>query len=490
MKRAIFSAILCALLVGALAFALVLASFVRPRLATRWLHARPYAGWLNAPSSNAEIVTQANQAVVTVIATRATRAAQASSGEPIISQQNEGNTVPNPHQAERNVQRGTGTGFVIDAAGFIVTNDHVISGADRIRVRLTDGREYRATVFGADPATDIALLKIEAENLPALPLGDSDEVRVGDAVIAIGNPLDYEHSVTSGIVSAKGRKVYHNEPFEDFIQTDAAINRGNSGGPLLNQQGEVIGVNTVIRVDGSGISFAVPSNVVKRVIGQLRLNRTVVRGYLGLTAANLTQELRDGLGVGNLQGILVADLAQDKPAARAGVEAYDVITHFDGKPVTTTDDFYVRVANTPPPQPIELTIVRNGQRLKLTATPEERHKNEAERAPERPATAKNGSLLGFTVREETAESLRALRVSETSPDAAGVVVVAELDPLGPAAESGLAVGQIIVEANRQPVRNQADFSRVTSSLREGQVLILRVSSPHERVLRLVAIRLG
>src|SRR5262249_34936678 len=192
---------------------------------------------------------------------------------------------------ESRVQRGTGAGFIIDPEGLIVTNQHVIVNADRIRVKLHDGRTHGATVIGADNATDLALLKITANNLEPLHLGDSDALRVGDSVIAIGNPLECERSVTAGIVSALGRKVYEAEPFENFIQTDAAINRGNSGGPLLNKRGQVIGVNTVIRSDGRGISFAVPSNVVKRVVSQLRANGYVARGYLGLTPASLTPEL-------------------------------------------------------------------------------------------------------------------------------------------------------------------------------------------------------
>ena len=322
MKRGIFFAFLSAVIVGTTALVLVVLAFARPEsfrqaLFSSRLPGLPFFGRDNG-RTNAEIVAQANHGVVTVIASRALRPNNlAPASDP---------TPP----ADNNIQRGTGTGFIIDASGIVVTNEHVIKDADRIRVKLADGRERRAIVQGTDSATDLAILKIEADGLTVLPLGDSDSVRVGDPVIAIGNPLEYEHSVTAGIVSAKGRKVYGDQPFEDFIQTDAAINRGNSGGPLLNKGGEVIGVNTVIRVDSRGISFAVPSNVVKRVVEQLQSVGVVERGYLGLMPENLTQEFREGLGIGNLQGVLVGFVSADRPAARAGR------TRRAGRPSTRT----------------------------------------------------------------------------------------------------------------------------------------------------------
>lgn len=488
MKRGIFFALLCAMTVGALALAVVSASFTWPRLAQRLLFTSAEKVWFVGTPSNAEIFAQANQAVVTVIATRAVRPQPGNQTEALNPQQNL--TPPSPNN-DPNVQRGTGTGFLIDAGGYIVTNDHVIRGADRIRVRLADGRERRAIVHGADAATDIALLKIEAGPLPVLALGDSDELRVGDAVIAIGNPLDYEHSVTAGIISAKGRKVYNNEPFEDFIQTDAAINRGNSGGPLLNQQGEVIGVNTVIRVDGSGISFAVPSNVVKRVIAQLRANGTVKRGYLGLTPATLTAEFRDGLGLGEVQGVLVADVAPDKPAAKAGIAAYDVITQFDGRAITSTDDFFSHLANAQPQQTTVLTILRGGKSLTITTRLEERDKSETESPSARPTrTATAEPAIGFSVRENAEEISRTALLDEFPAEAAGKVLVATIDALGPAADTGLVAGQVILEANRQPIRKLEDFNHVIATLREGNVLILRVSAPQQRLIKLIAIRVG
>jgi serine protease Do len=479
MKRGIFFAFLCAMVVGATALALVSAAFVQPEVFRQWLIApSPGRGGAEAGNSKADIVAAANPGVVTVIATRALAPPQS-----IPTSE-----MTNP--SDSNVQRGTGAGFVIDAAGFIVTNEHVIKDADRIRIKLSDGREQRATVQGIDPATDLALLKIEAEELTVLRLGDSDQLRVGDPVVAIGNPLEYEHSVTAGIISALGRKVYHDKPYENFIQTDAAINRGNSGGPLLNQAGEVIGVNTVIRVDGRGISFAVPSNVVKPVIAQLRAHGFVARGYLGLRPENLTAEFRDGLGLQEQQGILVADVSTDKPAWRAGVQPYDVITHLDGQPIRNKDDFFGFVANKQPLQQIELALVRSGQPLKVYATLEARPDNIVSQSPAvRPVRHAAGLALGFIARDIAPEAWRDLTVEASSETVSSGVLVAEVDPLGPAAGQ-LATGSIIIEANRQPIRNLEDFQRVTATLRAGSALVLRVVSNSPQDRRLIALRVG
>ncbi len=477
MKRGILFAFFCASLVGVLSTVLVVAAFVNPYAFRQLIFSGKFSLIdFGEERTNAEVVSRANQAVVTVIATRAMRPEKAlPSGDW---------TFP----PENNVQRGTGTGFIIDSDGYIVTNEHVIKDADRLRVKLADGRERKATIHGSDQATDLALLKIDAVNLNILVLGDSDVVRVGDPVIAIGNPLEYEHSVTAGIVSAKGRKVYNSKPYEDYIQTDAAINRGNSGGPLLNQTGEVVGVNTVIRVDGRGISFAVPSNVVKRVVGQLRAYGFVARGFLGLTPANITPEFREGLGLGEVEGVLVADVSPNYPASRAGIQPYDVITHFNGQPITRTDDFFTLVANTLPQQKVELDMVRGGRPLKLFPTLETRPDDRP--LESKPALQKTGLTLGFAVRENSPATLRDLRIGELSEGISGGVIVSEVDPLGPAADSLLTVGNVILEANRQPIHKVEDFQRITSQLRDGGALVLRVTSPNQKDLRLVAIRVG
>ncbi|MEK7834403.1 MAG: trypsin-like peptidase domain-containing protein [Acidobacteriota bacterium] len=480
MKRGILFAFLSAFTIGTLAVLLVTAAFVRPQSFKQLLFSPKLSSWDSSGGerSNAEIVGEANHAVVTVIAMRAVPG--------------EANRT-NESQPDNSIQRGTGTGFIIDIAGLVVTNEHVIRSADRIRVRLADGRERKATVIGTDVATDIALIKIEADELSTIAFGDSDAVRVGDSVIAIGNPMEYEHSVTAGIVSAKGRKVYGDQPFEDFIQTDAAINRGNSGGPLLNKSGEVIGVNTVIRVDSRGISFAVPSNVVRRVVEQLRTVGVVERGYLGLMPENLTPEFREGLGVGDLTGVLVAFVSPDKPAARAGIQAYDVLTHFEKHPLLTSDDFYTAVANGQPGQDVEIGLVRNGQRLNLMAKLDRRPPDDRqlETRPANKDIQKTNLPLGFAVKELSPESLRSAKsVNGEEAHVKSGVVISDIDPLGPAAEMRWLPGHVIIEANRQPVHNLEDFQKITANLRDGTALVLRIIQPNQRESRLVALRVG
>jgi serine protease Do len=488
-NRGLFFAFLCAATVGVFAIALVVASFARPGVFRAILLGKGSLGRGLASSdfngSNADVVAKANPGVVTVLATRAIAAGEdAGAGE--VAQ-------------EGRVQRGTGAGFIVDPEGLIVTNQHVVANADRIRVKLHDGRTHAAKVMGADNATDLALLHIAADGLTPLQFGDSDALRVGDSVIAIGNPLEYERSVTAGIVSALGRKVYEAEPFENFIQTDAAINRGNSGGPLLNKRGEVIGVNTVIRSDGRGISFAVPSNVVKRVFAQLRSQGYVARGYLGLTPVSLTPELREGLGLGDLQGVVVADVSNNFPAERAGIRPYDVVTHFNGRSVTQADDFFACVADSAPQQKVEIAVVRGGQPMKFYPTLEQRPIDvTANSTKVRPASDKRGQaggqnadlLLGFSVRENTPEALRELRVGKMPDGVAGGVIVSDVDPLGPAADSRLSTGYVILEANRQPIRCLEDFQKATSHLREGDILVIRFTSPTQRAIQFAAIKVG
>ncbi|MBP6824487.1 MAG: trypsin-like peptidase domain-containing protein [Acidobacteria bacterium] len=480
MKRGILFAFLCAFTVGTLAVLVVAAAFVHPQSFQQLLFSPKLSSWSSSDDdrSNAEIVSEVNQAVVTVIAMRAIASEASRTSET---------------QPDSNIQRGTGTGFIIDIAGLIVTNEHVIRSADRIRVRLADGRERKATIIGTDVATDIALIKIEADELSTIAFGDSDAVRVGDSVIAIGNPLEYEHSVTAGIVSAKGRKVYGDQPFEDFIQTDAAINRGNSGGPLLNKSGEVVGVNTVIRVDSRGISFAVPSNVVKRVVELLRTVGVVERGYLGLMPENLTPEFREGLGIGDLQGVLVSFVSADKAAARAGIQPYDVLTDFNKLPLQNSDDFYTAVANAQPAQEVEIGLVRSGQRLVLKAKLDRRPPDDRQ-LDTRPANKdiqKMNLPLGFAVKELSPESLHAAKSDNGEEvQVKSGVVISDIDPLGPAAEMRWLPGHVIIEVNRQPVHNLEDFQKVTANLREGTALVLRIIQPNQKESRLVALRVG
>lgn len=486
MKRGILFAFLCAFTIGTLAIVLVAAAFVRPQSFRQLLFTPKLSSWNldRDERSNAEIVGEANLAVVTVVALRAVG--------------DSSKTAASNTQSDNSIQRGTGTGFIIDVSGLVVTNEHVIRSADRIKVRLADGRERKAFVIGTDVATDVALLKIEADHLDTIQFGDSDAVRVGDPVIAIGNPLEYEHSVTAGIVSAKGRKVYGDQPFEDFIQTDAAINRGNSGGPLLNKAGEVIGVNTVIRVDSRGISFAVPSNVVKRVVEQLQTVGVVERGYLGLMPENLTPEFREGLGIGNLEGVLVGFVSPDRPAAKAGIQAYDVLTHFNKQRLEDSNDFYSAVANGQPGQEVEIALIRNGQQMTLKAKLDRRPPDDRQLDSRQgnQTIQKTNLPLGFAVKEFSPELLQASKDGtgkDGTADAIQVksgVMISDIDPLGPAAEMRWLPGNVIIEVNRQPVHNLEEFQKATANLRDGTALVLRIIQPSQKESRLVALRVG
>jgi serine protease Do len=314
----------------------------------------------------------------------------------------------------------------------------------------------------------------------------------------LGNPTGRGFTVSRGIVSAIGRDGAA-DGTEDFIQTDAAINRGNSGGPLLNRRGQVIGVNTVIRSDGRGISFAVPSNVVKRVIAQLNAHGYVARGYLGLTPSSITPELRDGLKLGDVQGVVVADVSNNFPAARAGIQPYDVITRFNGHAIRQSDDFFTCVSNTPPQQQVEIEVLRGGRPMKFYPTLDQRPNDVTYSSSQiRPASDKRGQTggqnsdlsLGFSVRANSPEVLRDLRVNKVSEEISGGVIISEVDPLGPAADSRLAPGYVVLEANRQAIRDLSDFQRATETLRQGDILVLRFTAPYQRAIRFAAIKIG
>lgn len=269
-------------------------------------------------------------------------------------------------------QQSLGSGFIIDKDGYIITNNHVVEGADEIKVKLADKREFKAKVVGRDPKTDLALIKISSifKDLPTLPLGDSDKIRVGDWVLAIGNPFGLEHTVTQGIISATGR-VIGSGPYDNFLQTDAPINPGNSGGPLINLKGEVIGINTAIIASGQGIGFAIPSNMAKTVITQLKEKGKVIRGWIGVSIQTLTPELAQSFGLKETRGALVADVVPGGPADKAGLKRGDIIISFDGKEINEMSELPKIVAETPIGKTVNVKIIRNGKEkiLKMTIAP-------------------------------------------------------------------------------------------------------------------------
>ena len=367
-----------------------------------------------------------------------------------------GNKAP---QRQR-TQPSSGSGFIIDTQGHVLTNNHVVRDADDITVTLNDKRTFKAKVVGADPETDVAVIQIVGDHLPVLPLGDSDRLRVGDWAIAIGNPLgQLRGSVTVGIISAQGRtdlNIWGGTPsYQDFIQTDASINFGNSGGPLCNINGEAIGINTAINTSGQGIGFAIPINLVRHVADQLMASGKVQRAWLGIQLAELTPELAEGFGLSEQRGILVNDVIAGTPADRAGLKRNDVIVEFDGQSVSDLPKFRLKVADTKVGSRVPLMVLRDGKRIPVTVTLSERPVDGVANAVPKGGDedVAPASVSGLTVREMTAEEKSNTKVSS------GVLVthVAE----GSAAEdAGIQPGDIVEQVGGKPVTSAASLMKM------------------------------
>ncbi|MFQ5912781.1 MAG: DegQ family serine endoprotease [Nitrospinota bacterium] len=357
---------------------------------------------------------------------------------------------------------GIGSGFIISPDGYIVTNNHVIEKASEIKVTLTDRTEYKAKLIGRDPKTDLALIKIEPKkSLPSARFGDSKVLRVGDWVVAIGNPFGLSHTVTAGIVSAKGRVIGQGQ-YDDFIQTDASINKGNSGGPLFNTQGEVVGINTAIVAGGTGIGFAIPANMAKGLIEQLRETGTVVRGFLGVRIQNLTPELAKRFGIETAEGALVADVNENTPAARAGMKRGDVVMEYDGHRIRDINELVRRVAETPVGKEVKVKVLREGRERTLTV--------EVGKLSDEVVASAAGApkVLGLTVQPLTQERAKELGLKGDQG-----VVVQEVDPDSPAAHASLRPGDIILEVNRQAVSSVGDLRAALSKSDEDHLFLVQ-----------------
>jgi len=371
-----------------------------------------------------------------------------------------------------------GSGFIISAEGYVLTNNHVVQDATDIKVRLPDAREFEAKVVGRDPATDVALLKLEkAGNLPTVGLGDSDSLEQGDFVVALGSPFGFRESVTYGIVSAKDRALTGNA-FDDFIQTDAAINQGNSGGPLFNLKGEVVGINTAIISPqiGQGLGFAVPINLAKQLIPQLLEKGKVARGYLGVSVSDLTPDLAQGFGVAaTTKGAVIQNVLPDSPAGKAGIQAGDIAVSVNGKAVETSAALTRAVSAVRPGGKVALQVLRKGQKKELTATvaqrpDEERIARGADGGEEEGGEkAKGGEKLGIRVAPLTPELARELRAQGDQ----GVVVVGVTED-GPAEKAGIRRGDLILEVNLSPVTKVDDLAAAVTRLKAGDIVNLRV----------------
>jgi serine protease Do len=367
-------------------------------------------------------------------------------------------------------QRASGSGFIISEDGHILTNNHVVDGADKITVRLSDQREFTAKVIGTDPQSDVAIIKIDGKNLPVLPLGNSDTLEVGEWVIAIGSPFELSQSVTVGVVSAKGRNRMGISDYENFIQTDAAINPGNSGGPLLNIRGEAVGMNTAIfsRSGGyMGIGFAIPISMAKNIEQQLRQHGKVTRGWLGILIQDVNEELAKSFGGKAGGGALISEVTADSPAQKSGLLQGDIVTAINGEPVTDVADLRNKIAMTPPNTELKLRVLRDGQERDLVVKVGEQPEDMASAARKMTGTAL--SELGLSLQDLTKELAEQFGYSKDQG-----VLIAGIEADSPASELGLQAGMLIEEVNRIRVRN----------LKELQAALKKTADPKQTLLRI------
>ena len=430
----------------------------------------------------ADVVERLNPAVVNIDTTargggrrRRGGARPAEPGDPFDSSPDSGS--PRERDAPR---RGAGSGFIIDADGSILTNHHVVDRAERITVKLSDGRTLRARLIGSDPDTDIALIKVDGQRgLPVAPLGDSSALRMGEWVCAIGNPLGYEHTVTVGVVSFLGRKLF-DMSLDNYIQTDAAINFGNSGGPLINARGEVIGINAAISSRASSIGFAVPINGASVVLPQLRARGRVSRGYMGVGLRDVDADLEQSLKLPVDHGALVQDVTAGSPADRAGVRPYDVIMSLDDRRIANDDQLIREIAARAPGSAARLRLLRDGHDetlvVKLSERPARERSDKADSPvgpPERSKVDPDALLLGLTVRDIDRAAADRLEL----PRQMHGVLITRVEAMSSSYDGGIERGTVLLEINRQGVTSVADYRRIAKAARAGEILTLYVYVP-------------
>ena len=362
-------------------------------------------------------------------------------------------------------QRSLGSGFIVEKDGYIITNNHVIDGANEIKVKLADGKESTAEVIGRDPKTDLALIKITTffKDLPTLPLGDSAAMQVGDWVLAVGNPFGLEHTVTQGIISSSGR-VIGLGPYDNFLQTDAPINPGNSGGPLVNMKGEVIGINSAIVAAGQGIGFAIPSNTAKIIIAQLREKGKVVRGWIGVSIQTVTPGIATALGLKEARGVLVSDTVPGGPAEQGGLQKGDVIVAFDGKKVNEPKDLSWLVAETPVGKEVDVKLIREGKEMDLKL-------KIAEMIGEPMVSQAPGPGIGLGL---TVDNLRPELREKYQIKARSGVVVLGVVPGSASYLAGLQAGDVILEINKLRVTDLKQYGQIMAKIEQGKPILLLI----------------
>lgn len=385
--------------------------------------------------------------------------------------------APLPNQSpESRKEKSLGSGFIISQDGFIVTNNHVIKDADQIKVILHDDKEYDAEIIGSDPMTDLALIKIDAKNLSPLKFGSSSNAKVGSWVVAIGSPFGLEQTVTAGIISAKGR-IIGSGPYDDFIQTDASINPGNSGGPLLNLEGQVIGINTAIIKSGQGIGFAIPSDLATGIIDQLTQSKQVSRGWMGVAIQDVTKELAEYYGIKETKGVYVAKVYEDNPAQKAGIQTGDVITMIDGRKIDTSRDLTVIIANLKVDETVKVKVIRKGKEKVIDVTLGKRPDQE----PETLATMDGYDTFGFGLKQ--VDDVIAQKLGY--PAGIKGLIVTQLKPESPAAESGVRIGDLLIEFNHQKIETVGQYQGYIEKLKKGHLaqLLFRRGNSHVFVVQ-------